>query len=61
MAKVEAIVRHTFPEGAGGNAIASRVPQGTHWKGNEPAGIFPPACFLSKKSLVGGRSSLAKL
>ncbi len=52
-------VRLTFPEGAGGNAIASRVLQGTHWKGNEPAGIFPPACFLPNKSLVVGKSFAA--
>jgi GTP 3',8-cyclase len=30
-----------------------------HWKGNEPAGIVLPACFLPEESSVDGRSSLA--
>ncbi len=30
--------RATPPEGAGGNAGASRTPKGAHWKGNDPPG-----------------------
>gem|GEM_PF-4825850 len=33
-----ASARDTHPEGAGGNAVASRA--NAHWKGNEPAGVF---------------------
>ena len=32
--RVASVVRATLPEGIGGNAHASRVPQGAHWKGS---------------------------
>jgi hypothetical protein len=47
--------KENLPEGAGGNAGASRAPQGAHWKGDSRRD--GPACLFSfKNQLFSARS-----